>query len=239
MRLRTLSVGLIAAIAVVLGAGTALAAEPEFVTKAAVGQTAGAVPFAGTTGLAILEGKAGNGKIICYGDGSVSGEATGPKTLSDVVIVMTRCEGSFEVTTPGYPMGTVVTKPLTGVLGTVSPGVPGIKLFSEAEGRDGIVSEADEAGESIPLKFRGELTGTITGASGESVASAKLPSSLKLTFAEKKGVQKVLGFSEGPEAGLLGQWEFDVFGGSFEPTALSEVQTLASAPLAAQLGVTK
>ena len=90
----------------------------------------------------------------------------------------------------------------------MAAGRPGIKLFSEAEGKGGTVFQAENAGGGIvEILWKGEVTGSLSGATGENAETGKLVSSLNLTYSENQGIQKYKGFTEGPEEGLLGQLE--------------------------------
>jgi len=231
-------IGLLAAFAVAgVTAGAASAAEPVLVSKAAIGQVAGPVAFTGTMPDPLLYLGA-ESKLTCH-TGSISGEMTGPKALADVVMILTHCEsGGGEFETHGYPFE-IVTNPMAGVLGALSPTEPGIKLFSEAGGRSGIVMEAEAFGGAVTLKVRGEITAALSGHFAETAETATFPSTLKLVFAVSKGIQKYRGFSEGLEAGLVGQWEQSINGGAWEGFGVGQSVTLKSTPVAGDLAVTE
>ncbi len=215
----------------------AASAEPEFVTKAVVGEAVNDVPFTGTTGAIFFEGAKSKSKISCNA-GSFSGEVNGPKSLTNIVMTFTGCKtGEGGVNTAGKGVGVVETKVLAGTLGAVTPTVPGIKLYSQAEGKGGTFIEA-ECGGILKVVWKGEVTGSLAGAAGENAETGKLLSTMKLTFAEAGGKQKYKGFSEGPESELLGQLE-GVFNGSPELSGWSSVLSTKTVPSTWGLGVTK
>ncbi|HEY4427739.1 MAG TPA: hypothetical protein VGN08_06005, partial [Solirubrobacteraceae bacterium] len=121
-------------------AAASASAEPEFVTKAVVGEAVSRVPFSGTIGATFFEGQKSKSKVSCTnvaGQGSgITGEVTGAKSLASIVITYTGCKnGECPIASEGKPEGVVQSKILAGKLGEVAPGKPGIKLFSEAEGK--------------------------------------------------------------------------------------------------------
>ncbi len=214
-------------------------AEPEFVTKAVVGEAVSSVPFSGTIGASFWE-TASFAKISCTA-GTAVGEVNGPKSMAGVVLTLGGCEGAGgQFNSPGMPAGVIVTKTLAGKLGGITSSLPGIKLFSQAEGKGGTVLEAESGGGAVVVKWSGEVTGALSGATGESAATGKLLSSFKLTLSETKGgVQKYKGFSEGEEAGLLGQLLSAINGNSPELTGWSIQPVFKTVPSTWGLGVTK
>jgi hypothetical protein len=212
-------------------------ADPVFVTKAVIGEAVGSVPFTGTLGPTFFEGAMSKTKIVCKG-GAFTGEVTGPKSVAGIVAVLSGCEtnaGKFQ--TAGKPEGVAETKALAGTLGALTPTQPGLKLYSQAEGKGGTVLEGNIAGFEKYI-WKGEVTGALAGAAGEDAATARLLTSLRLTFGEAKGIQRFQGFSEGPEAGLLGQLE-EVLNGSPELSGWSSQLTFQTVPSTWGLGVTK
>ncbi|HEY4428775.1 MAG TPA: hypothetical protein VGN08_11270 [Solirubrobacteraceae bacterium] len=233
----------VAAVAGSAVAAATAAAEPEFVTKAVVGEAVSKVPFSGTIGATFFEGQKSRTKVTCAnqaGQGSgITGEVTGPKSLGKLVITYTNClSGECAVHTAGKPEGVVESRALAGKLGEVAPGMPGIKLFSEEEGKGGTVVAAEVCAGIAKVIWKGEVTGSLSGAAGEGPETGKLLSSFKLTFAESAGVQKYKGFTEGPEEGILGQLE-QVVNGSPELSGWSSIDTLKTVPSTWGLGVTK
>jgi hypothetical protein len=227
------------ALALVAVTPSAATAEPEFLTKAVVGEAVTSVPFSGTVGASFWEAASGGKvKLLCTA-GTASGEVVGARSLSNVVLLLTGCEsGSLKAQSEGQPSGTIETKALAGKLGGITPTLPGIKLFSEAEGKGGTVLEAN-AGGIVTFKVRGEATGSLSGAAGEGPATGKLLASINLTFAQSKGVQKYKGFTEGPEAGLLGSFEWENSKNPFEPIGWSLKESLKTIPSTWGLGITK
>jgi hypothetical protein len=221
---------LAAAVAIAALASATASAEPEFLTKAVV-KEGERIPFSGTIGVEYWEAKSGT-KIICE-SGAITGEVTGPKSVGNVVITGTSC--------PGLGAGgcqEIRSKVLAGALGGITSTQPGLKLFSEAEGKGGVLFEFFCGG---PLKviIQGEVTGAINGAAGENPETGKLLSTLTFVYAEKAGVQKYQGFSEGLEAGLVGQLVMSIGGGAFEPAGWSVTAKSKTVPTTWGLGVTK
>ena len=238
-RSRITGICVVVAFAISAVAAGAAAAEPEFVTKAAIGETVNSVPFTGTIGATFFEGATSKSKVNCNG-GTFTGEVTGPKSLANIVITLTGCltsEGRVE--NEGKPEGFVETKVLAGTLGAITPILPGIKLYSQAEGKGGKVIEAELGSGLVKLIWKGEVTGVVSGAAGENAETGKLLTAVKLTFAEKPyGKQRYQGFSEGPESGLLGQLE-DVVDGTPELSGWWAPLTIKTVPSTWGLGVTK
>src|SRR5262249_48154336 len=147
----------LAALTVGAALSTAAAAEPEFLTKAVVGEPAPSnVPFTGTTSAVFFEGAISKAKITCTA-GTFEGEATGAKTVGNVVIRLTGCETSgCKVNTEGQPEGVLLTEVLAGKLGGVTSTLPGIKLFSQAEGKGGVLLHAGVGGCAVKIKWIGE-----------------------------------------------------------------------------------
>lgn len=236
-RIRVVGFGLVA-VAVSAAFATSASAEPEFVTKAVVGEAVSSVPFSGTVGPSYWE-SANLTKITCS-SGTVLGEVTGPKSLANIGLTLVGCEGAGgQFQTTGMPAGTIVTKTLAGTLGGITSSLPGIKLYSQAEGKGGVVLEANCNGAAF-VTWKGEVTGSLSGAAGESPATGKLLSSFKLSLTETKGgIQKYKGFSEGEEAGLLGQLLTSTNGGAFELAGWFVQPVIKTVPATWGLGITK
>jgi hypothetical protein len=155
-------------------------------------------------------------------------------------LVLTGCEsGSLPANSEGQPRGTIETEALAGKLEGITPTLPGVKLFSEAEGKGGTMLTAEAGGGVIKFVITCDVTGSLSGSAGEGPATGKLLASVNLTFAQSRGTQKYKGFSEGPEAGLPGNLEWDVNGSGFEPIGWSLKQTMKTVPSTRGLGITK
>jgi len=230
-RIRMVALTLVAVSAMAF-ASTA-SANPEFFGKAAVGAKVGTVAFTGTLGAAFLEGVAGT-KITCTA-GTATGEITGATTSANNITDFTGCEtNGVECHNAGAKE--IITKNLKGVLGGVSATVPGIRLSDSVEGNGGKLAEFSCAGGAVAVIVKGSVIGSLTGASGKTIAEGKLATSNKLTFAESKGIQKYTKFTEGE--GGTEQLEASTGGGPFEKSGQSVIATLKTTP-AGQLGVTK
>jgi hypothetical protein len=239
--LRRIFVGICACVAL-CGAGAAAStasAEPVFLTKAVVGEAApSSVPFTGTIAVTFWEGAASKAKVSCTA-GTVGGEVTGAQTLAKIGITLTGCETSgCKVHSKGLPEGEVVSQTLAGKLNGITATLPGVKLFSEAEGKGGVFLEAEVCGGVVKFVLTGEVTGSLSGAVGEGPSTGKLASAMKLTFAQKAGIQKYQGFSEGGEAGLMGQLT-DTVNLTPELAGLSAIVMNKTVPSTFGLGVTK
>jgi hypothetical protein len=229
-RIRMVALALVAVSALAFAATAS--ANPEFFGKAAVGAKVSNVAFTGALGAAFLEGQGGT-KITCKA-GTATGEVTGATTTAKNVTEFTGCEvGGVPCENAGP--GVINTKVLGGVLGGVTATSPGIRLFDEKEGKGGKLAEFSCAGGSIKVEVRGSVIGSLSGASGKSIAEGKLATSNKLTFAESKGIQKYSKFVEGE--GGTEQLESNA-GAGFEKSGQSVIATLKTTP-AGQLGVTK
>jgi hypothetical protein len=238
MGLKRVGVGSVMALVLSVVASGAAAAEPVFLTKAVVAEGS-SIPLTGTTGVSLWEGANGS-KIVCA-SGTVTGEVTGPQSLANTVFVLHGCETQgCKVTGEGQPEGVVQSKVLAGKLGGITGTLPGIKLFSQSEGKGGKVFVASTCSGAITILYDGEVTGSLSPSAGENAETGKLAASVKLTFAKSKpGIQKYQGFSEGPEAGLIGQLQGSIGGGAFEPTAWGITATFKTVPASWGLGITK
>jgi hypothetical protein len=234
-RIRMVALTLVAVFAMTALAASASAATPEFYTKAAIGSTAGTVSFTGTLGAAFLEGKSGT-KITCKA-GTAAGEVTGPQTTKNNTTTFTGCE------TQGFPCenagaGTIKTNTLEGTLGNVvAAKTPGIRLFSQSGGRGAELAAFTCASGAIPVKVKGSVIGSLSGASGKTPAEGKFAASDKLSFAEAKGIQKYTKFIAGEGEAGTEQLESSVSGNPYELSGQSVIVTLKSTP-ASNLGFT-
>jgi hypothetical protein len=213
-------------------------AEPVFLTKAVVGEAVSSVPFSGTIGATFWEGKTSKAKISCS-SGTITGEVTGARTVANTLLVFHGCEsGGCAANTVGHPTGEVVSHALAGKLNGITSTKPGLKLFSQTEGKGGRLMDWVVCGGAVSAVQTGEVTGALSGASGEGPSTGKLVSSIKLTLAETAGVQKYQGFFEGEEAGLMGQVT-DTINGTPELEGWSWIATNKTVPSTWGLGVTK
>jgi hypothetical protein len=229
-------VGACLAAALTLGAlaSATASAEPEFLTKAVV-KEGERIPFSGTVGASFFEAKSGT-KITCAA-GTITGEVTGPKSVGNTVINASGCEAGGGECHNGGPKE-IHSNVLAGTLGGITSTLPGVKLFSEAEGKGGVAVEFKCAG-VLNVIVKGEVTGSVAGAAGAGPETGKLVASLKLKYVESGGIQKYKGFSEGPEAGLMGQLEASVGGGAYELTGWSMAPNFQTVPSTWEIGVTK
>jgi hypothetical protein len=231
-------IGLSAAAALVMAVATSTAAyaAPEFLTKAVVGEGESR-PYTDTLGAAYIEGQNGT-KITCT-SGTAKGEMTGAASIANDVITYTGCESAGFKFESGETEGLIETHVLAGKLGAVAATLPGIKLFSQSEGKGGKIAEFSGAGGSIPVLARGEITGSLSSAAGTNAETGQLVSSMKVSYAEAKGIQKYQGFVEGPEKEVKGQEEWSFAGNQYEPWAQSLIETRKPVPASWQFGVTK
>jgi hypothetical protein len=238
MRRRNLGAACIAAVICMAGLASNASAEPEFLTKAVVGEATTSVPFSGTIGASFLEGKTSKAKISCS-SGVINGEVTGAQSVGNTLMTFKGCEtGGCPVKSTGHPEGEVETYALAGKLNGISSTLPGLKLFSQAEGKGGKFEAFTACGGAVSVVLTGEVTGSLSGASGEGPATGKLLTTFKLTLAETAGKQKYQGFSEGEEAGLMGQITSTI-NGTPELGGLSMILTNKTVPSTWGLGITK
>ena len=213
--------------------------HPEFITKGAVGATNAPVKIKGTVAaLAYLETYNAHtkvaSKILCTTAGSLTkGEITTATETQKDVITLTGCEksGVGKCESVGAGEGTIVTKPLKGVLGVLKPvnlKEVGIRFKPES----GTLTEGEiECGKVISLKVEGSVVGAIKGV-GTSAETNKLEKTDTLSFAESKGIQKYVELEtlEGLTKGQLAVGE--------EKYGLSAKITLESTPNKEDIGIT-
>jgi hypothetical protein len=241
-RIRIMGLCLVAAFALSALAASFATAEPVFVTKAVVGGTAAShIPQAGTLGAAFLEGSVSHSKITCTG-GTSTGEVTGPKTVGKNVATFTGCEsGGLKCESSPTPEGVIITKNLAGNVNGITSSLPGVRLFSEATGRGGILAEF-ECGGVVKVVVKGSVIGSFSGAAGTTATAAETGKLLpigSLTFAEAGGIQKYTSFSEGPEAGQKEQLSSEINSGTPELSGQSVVAKLHTVPSTWGVGITK
>jgi hypothetical protein len=237
-RIRTFALCAVAALALTAAFSAVASAEPEYLTKAVVPEGS-KIPLTATLGAAFLEGAVSKTKIECAA-GTGGGEVTGPRTSKNSVTTFTGCKsGGFPCNSAGDGEGVIKTFPLEGKLNGLTSSLPGVRFFPEGTGRGGILAEFACAGGSIPVKVKGSVIGSISGAAGTGPETGKLLSSGKITFAEKEGIQKYLAFSEGPEKGESEQLESKAGEGAYEKGGQSVIVTLKTSPTTWGLGITK
>jgi hypothetical protein len=240
-RIRIMGLCLVAAFALSALAASFATAEPVFVTKAVVGGTAASnIPQKGTLGAAFLEGSVSKSKITCTG-GTSTGEITGPKTVGKNVATFTGCESGGLKCESGVTEGIIITKSLAGNVNGITASLPGVRLFSEATGRKGILAEF-ECGGVVKVVVKGSVIGSFSGAAGTTATAAetgKLVPTGSLTFAEAAGIQKYTSFSEGPEKGEKEQLSSEINGGTPELSGQSVVAKLVTVPSTWGVGITK
>jgi hypothetical protein len=241
-RIKIMGLCLVAVCAMAAFATSFASAAPEFYGKAAVGTSVGTVKFTATSATAFLEGKTSKLKIQCTAS-SGGGEATSATQTLNNTTNFTNCEvfgASLPCESAGAAAKEIRTNKLAGELGAISATVPGVKLTPES---GPYLAEFGCAGGGVLIKVKGSLIGSITGASGNTVAEGKLPASTKLTFAQTGGLQKYTHFIGGtPEQLTSVVSEFSTEKGEYvtheELSGQSVIATLKTA-VAGNLGVTK
>ncbi|HEX5224111.1 MAG TPA: hypothetical protein VFW29_03170 [Solirubrobacteraceae bacterium] len=216
-------------------AGAAQAAGPVFFSKAPVGSTAPAVSFTDTWGAWFIEAQSGN-KLSCNG-ATGSGEVTGATTVANDHIALSGCETSG-VECHNAAANEVVLNTLAGSLGSVSATAPGLRLFSQAEGKGGVLTEYTCAGGAVKVAWRGSVIGSLSGASGKTVEEGKLAGSIRETFSQSAGVQKYVRFLAGEGEAGEEQLEQNT-GAGFEKLGISAIATIKTQPFSGELGFTK
>lgn len=225
-------------------AAPAPAAEPAFFGRAQVGGVVGPMAFTSDGGAALLEyGQSYGYKIECSAS-TGSGLVTGATSVAKMVLRLTGCEiPAMAFTCENSEAKTIETKPLAGELGPIKATMPGLRLRPET---GSYLAEFQCGGGGILVKATGSVIGALSGGSGSTIEEAKLPSSLKLTFAQYWRVQKYSHFLTGPSQQLT----FVVTELSSEPpfgecicthevpAGLGTVLKLTTAP-GGQLGVTR
>jgi hypothetical protein len=237
-RMRIMGLALLAVCAMAVAtASVASAAQPVFYTKANVGATAAAVPFTGTLGAAFLE-PANLSKITCTG-GTAAGTVTDATTTKGNTTTFTGCSASeLKCNSAGEGEGVIKTKTLEGVLGNVTSSQPAVRLYNESTKKGGVLAEFTCGGGAVSVVVKGSVIGSLSGASGTEAANGKFPSSMKLSFAEAKGIQKYNKFAAGEGEAGEEQLESSTNGGAYEKSGQSVIATLKTNP-ASNLGVTK
>jgi hypothetical protein len=215
-------------------AGSAQAAGPVFFGKAAVGATVSSVSWTNTWGPWFIEA-AGGTKLTCKA-GLGSGELTGATTVANVGIQLTGCEVGGIPCENGVA-GEVLSNTLAGSLGNVTTTTPGVRFFSQAEGKGGVLAEYTCAGGSIKVTWKGSIIGALSGSSGKTVAEGKLATSSKLTYAASQGIQRYKKFL--PGEGEAGEEQIEQNSGAgFEDLGINAIATIKTTP-AGEFGITK
>lgn len=193
---RMAAAGLAAAAACWLGALGASAAqaeeEPQFFTKAAVGQVAPEVKETFSLGIFHLEGHTSKANIECAG-GSGSGVVDGAKSMKEVRLNFAGCEIKSLIQ-PNCPESKKIeTNNLVGELGLVTSTKDGLRLKPES---GTYVTEFPCFGGAIVIKVKGSVIAEITGAesAGKTVAESKFRASGDVRFAKSGGIQKYTEF---------------------------------------------
>jgi len=185
-----------------LVATSALASgSPEFYTKAAVNSAVTSVPYTSSSTTSFLEGKTSGLKIECK-TSTGTGEANSATTNAKVITLFKSCEIvglALPCENKGAGSKEIETNPLKGEIGAISNTVPGVRLSGESSP---YTAAFECAGGGVLIKAKGTLIGSLTGASGETVAEGKLPASAKLTLKATKGVQQYTHFLTGPSEQL-------------------------------------
>ena len=225
----------LAAVLVVLAAGSASAAAPEFgrCIKGAPGAGAFATRnctseggerryvwqpgvvrrgFTGTGGEATLDTLKFGLTLKCSSETS-TGEYSGATTVSNVVMVLHGCEEVFPAgpcSTPGAADGELVSKPLSGVLGVIRTSTEGPaknRIGLALSSADGIFAEYN-----CPPAFPNVLRGSIIGPLSANVMSATPMRNFKSTGSRQSPER----FEGGSRAALDSSIEHE----PFEPVAL-------------------
>ena len=188
-RIKMMGLCLVAAFALsAVGSSVASAEEaPEFTTKTAVGTVAGSVEVKGYQELpGKLKGQTSGISVECL-TGNSTGWVTGPKTLANNVTIFHGCQVSGYPCQNGTESGVITTNKLAGTLGFVAKEMPGVRYEPET-GTENASFEC--GGGAVLIKSVGRLFGSLSGASGTTVALNKLASKSTLLFAESKNRQK-------------------------------------------------
>jgi hypothetical protein len=241
-RIKTMGLCLVAVFAMAAFATSFASAAPEFYGKAAIGSSVGNIAFTATSATAFLEGKTSKLKIQCTAS-SGGGKTSGATKTIENKTNFTSCEvagAALPCESSGAAAKEIRTNNLVGDLGAISATLPGVKLTPES---GPYLAEFGCAGGGVLIKVKGSLIGSITGASGNTVAEGKLPASTKLTFAQTGGLQKYTHFIGGtPEQLTSVVSEFSTEKGEYvtheELSGQSVIATLKTTP-AGNLGVTK
>jgi hypothetical protein len=226
-------------VTVVLGGAISTAsalAEPEFLTKAVVGETAPIVEVEGSSGVALLETK-GGGRIEC-GKSSLTGDIAGARLVEGVSATFKECKTSTGFPCENAGVEEIQSKPLVGLLNGITATLPGLRLLAQNQVKNEVVAEFTCAG-AAKVIVRGAVIGSLSGAQGSGPATGKLLPESKLAFAESKGVQKYTKFIEGPEKGQEQQLEESFMGAAFELAGASADIVLKSKTATLEFGITK
>jgi hypothetical protein len=189
-------VALIATIASVAQAG------PEFYSKSAIGVPTAPQKFTVSGAGVVLEVGSRGFKIDCHKT-TGSGEVDTATTVRDVKILLQQCEGP----PLGDPCGSegrgvesreIELEPLSGELGAISATTPGVRLAPESAA---FIAQINCEPFMVPITLKGSVIGSDTG-SGTTVDNSKFVPTLKIVYAESKGIQKYTHFLTGPSEQL-------------------------------------
>jgi Subtilase family len=160
------------------------------------GVLAKAFTLEATAGAAVLETTA-HTEIACTG-ATGSGEFTGAKALTGVVLTFTGCELSGQTCASGAVAGEIVTAPLAGALGVE-------KLGAEAA-KDKIALHLYTTTASVSQFLCGSTVVSLKGSVLVPVKANKMVQTTALDFKAARGHQKPEGFVEGARDVLEGSF---------------------------------
>lgn len=165
-------VGLFAA-----SATTASAINPEFTTKAVVTTP---IPFEATLAASFFEAKPSKTKVTCTG-GIGIGEVTAPKVAQNILLLMTGCETSgLKCKTVGLGEGEIHPVASEGQLDDITHNVlPGLRLYPTTPP---VWAEFECGGGVAKVVIKGSVIGSLTPASGLTIAENVIPTALKWSF---------------------------------------------------------
>jgi hypothetical protein len=143
--------------------------------------------------------------VICKGQ-TGTGEYTGPKTVGGVVETLTGCElGTSKCTTTGQAEGTVVSDPLSGVLGVNKKGLtPNRNAIGNALSPTTGETVAEFKCGTAAVVVKGKVIGQIAD------KNKSLPT-LSIKFIQAKGKQKPERFEGGEKLVLTSSFEAGPF----------------------------
>ena len=210
---------------------------PEFTEKAPVYGLGGNVPFTVTIGATYFKSTGGT-EVKCT-SATGTGEATSPKVAKDIVLVFKGCEVvGIPCENRGPGTKEIETDVLEGELGNITLLKPGLRLYSETQGKTGQWAKFECGGGAVIVTMTKDVIGAFTAGPSELTPPPNvIPNSLKLGFKTTLGIQQytaMLPPSFGPP-----QLEWEACPSCVvESTGWSATWTILSVPLK-DLGVTK